>query len=367
LILLNSAVSAAISFDMDAYLSGSIISDFAVAHYSIFANLADAKITNGVAAEFLREAKARGADEISNIYYNNFVDYSAEYPVTGPQVYGVGERELAFFSSVDYEKLRSGNYVIVSNDVINYGDNAVTVPQAGDTLTLTNDNGITQVFEVYDSVDRYPFHLSARFRFANCLTVVMASEVFSDFYGGTEPMQTNINVSAENISDFEIWLDGYTANQNPDLDFISRNTLKTEFDGLRTTYLALGGAMSLILALIGVLNFINAVVASITARRRELAMLQSVGMTGKQTRSMLFSEGICYTALTVVFTLTAGLGIGRLIVQGIAGMTWFFKPSFTVMPSIYCVVPLFAICAVVPLVCYKRLTRESLVERLRVE
>jgi putative ABC transport system permease protein len=327
----------------------------------------NAKNTSGVASAFLREAEARGADEISNIYYHNFVDYSAEHSAIGPQVYGVGKKELASFSDIDYEKLRSGNYIIVSKDVINYGDNAVTVPKAGDTLTLTNDNGTTQDFEVYASVDRYPFHLSARFRFANCLTVVMAGEVFLDFYGEAAPMQTNINVNAENISAFETWLDSYTANQNPDLDFISRNTLKAEFDGLRITYLALGGAMSFILALIGVLNFINAVVASVMTRRRELAMLQSVGMTGKQTRSMLFREGVCYTVLTAVFTLTAGLVIGQLIVRGIAGMTWFFNPSFTVMPSVYCAVPLFAVCAVVPLICYKRLTRESLVERLRVE
>jgi putative ABC transport system permease protein len=180
-------------------------------------------------------------------------------------------------------------------------------------------------------------------------------------------MQTNINVSAENIAEFESWLGSYTTNQNRDLSFISRETLKAEFAGLRTTYLVLGGAMSFILALIGILNFINAVVASIIARRREFAMLQSVGMTGKQLRGTLFYEGVFYTALTAVFTLTAGLGIGRLIVQGIAGQVWFFRENFTAMPSIYCAIPLFVICALVPLVCYKRLAQESLVERLRVE
>ena len=37
-----------------------------------------------------------------------------------------------------------------------------------------------------------------------------------------------------------------------------------------------------IIGLVGVLNFINAVLTGILARKRELAMLQSVGMTGKQ-------------------------------------------------------------------------------------
>jgi len=405
LILLNSAVSATKSFDMDAYVSGSITSDFAVADYTLFSAVASNKNTEGVTADFLREAEARGAEKISNIYYNNFADYSVEYPVTGPQVYGVGKKELESFSDVAYQKLRSGNYAIVSKHVIAYGDNAVMVPEVGDKLTLTNANGFARDFEVISLMDEYPFHLSARFRYANCLDAILADDVFLDFYGEVQPMQTNIDVRAENIPGFESWLGSYTTNQhtppqssgvccshkvlvsgfipydrprgagyetlatnqNPNLSYISRETLKAEFAGLRTTYLALGGAMSFILALIGILNFINAVVASIIARSRELAMLQSVGMTGKQLHCTLFYEGVCYTALTAVFTLTAGLGIGRLIVQGIAGQVWFFRQNFTAMPSIYCAIPLFVICALVPLVCYKRLTRESLVERLRVE
>jgi len=96
-------------------------------------------------------------------------------------------------------------------------------------------------------------------------------------------------------------------------------------------------------------------------------MLQSVGMTGKQLRLTLFFEGALYTALTVFFTLTVGLGICSLIVQVIAGQVWFFRRSFTVLPSLYCVIPLFVICAAVPLVCHKWMEKESLVERLRVE
>jgi putative ABC transport system permease protein len=129
----------------------------------------------------------------------------------------------------------------------------------------------------------------------------------------------------------------------------------------------MGGAMAFILALVGVLNFINTIVASVISRRRELAMLQSVGMTGKQMRGTLFLEGMCYTAMTMIFTLTAGVGVSLLIVRVIAGQTWFFREYLTVMPSVYCVIPLFLICAVVPLICYRWLIRESLVERLRVE
>ncbi|MDR1804414.1 MAG: ABC transporter permease [Treponema sp.] len=362
LILLNSAVSATRSFDMDAYLSGSIISDFAVADYSVFGT-GPVKNTSGVTADFLREAEAQGAGSISSVFYYGYNRSDA----APQQVYGVGERELKYFSDIDYERLRSGKYAVVSRYVLAFDDNAAVVPEIGDTLTITDDNGVVHDIEVVGLIDDYPVQLSARFRYANGLQIILADDVFLDLFGAIQPMQTNINVSAENISGFESWLKSYTSNQNPALDYISRNTLKAEFEGLQTTYLTMGGAMSFILALIGVLNFINAIVASIIARRKELAMLQSVGMTGKQMRSTLFYEGVCYTALTAFFTLTAGFALGRLILQVIAGQVWFFRQSFTVAPSLYCVLPLFLICAIVPLACYKWLVRESLVERLRVE
>ena len=50
---------------------------------------------------------------------------------------------------------------------------------------------------------------------------------------------------------------------------------------MRSMFLLLGGALSGIVGLVGVLNFFNAVLTGIIARRRELAVLQAVGMTGQ--------------------------------------------------------------------------------------
>jgi putative ABC transport system permease protein len=359
LILLNSAFSAARSFDMDAYLSGSIISDFAVAGHGIF-NSALESDTSGVTANFLSEAQSRGG-EISNIYYHG---------EAAAQVYGISETALVYFSDVfdtDYEKLSSGNYAIVSRYIFTYGDNPVNLPEVGNTLTITNDNGVTRDFEVVGLIDAYPSQISTGFRFGNSLDVIVTDNVFLDFFGEVGPMRTNINVRADSIAEYESWLASYTTNQNPDLGFVSRNTLISEFDSLATTYLMLGSSMSLILALVGVLNFVNAIAASVIARRRELAMLQSVGMTGKQLRHTLFFEGGCHAVLSLCFTLTVGAALGLMIVRVIAGQLWFFKQSFTVMPSVICAIPLLIVCVIAPLVCYKRLTRESLVQRLRVE
>jgi putative ABC transport system permease protein len=117
----------------------------------------------------------------------------------------------------------------------------------------------------------------------------------------------------------------------------------------------------------GILNFTNTVTASIFSRKREFAMLQSAGMTGGQLRKTLFGEGAAFAALTAAFTLTVGLGLSRLIMRLIAGQVWFFRESFTPLPSIVCLPLLIAVCAAAPLFCYRQLARESLIERLRTE
>ena len=49
-------------------------------------------------------------------------------------------------------------------------------------------------------------------------------------------------------------------------------------------------ALSVIIGLIGIVNFINSVLTSIITRQKEFAMLQSIGMTGKQQKQMLGSS-----------------------------------------------------------------------------
>ena len=59
-------------------------------------------------------------------------------------------------------------------------------------------------------------------------------------------------------------------------------------------FLLLGGALSFIVGLVGVLNFFNAVLTGIITRKREFAVLQSIGMTGRQRQTMLVYEGLFY-------------------------------------------------------------------------
>ena len=80
----------------------------------------------------------------------------------------------------------------------------------------------------------------------------------------------------------EDYLAELTANDLSELMYESKATLRAEFEGFQNMFLLLGGLLCVIIGLVGVLNFFNAIMTGILSRKREFAVLQAVGMTNKQ-------------------------------------------------------------------------------------
>lgn len=71
----------------------------------------------------------------------------------------------------------------------------------------------------------------------------------------------------------------------------------------KNTFLLVMGSLVAIIGLIGIMNLINILMTGISERRNEFAILQAVGMTGKQLCRMLISEGVLYTGTAFVGTI----------------------------------------------------------------
>ena len=163
----------------------------------------------------------------------------------------------------------------------------------------------------------------------------------------------------------EAFLSDYTNNVNPQFDYESKATYLAEFESFRSMFLLLGGALSFIVGLVGVLNFFNAILTGIITRKREFAMLQSVGMTGKQLKTMLVYEGLFYALGTGFLSLLLAFILGPLMGITMSNMFWFFTYRFTVMP-ILLLLPVFVLLGVlVPLMIYRFAAKATIVERLR--
>lgn len=171
----------------------------------------------------------------------------------------------------------------------------------------------------------------------------------------------------EDNAAMETYLQNYTENVNPELDYESKAIYAGEFESMRSMFLLLGGALSFIVGLVGVLNFFNAILTGIIARQRELAMLQAVGMTGRQMRSMLVWEGLLYALGAAGLALLLTLILGPVTFRAAEGVFWFFTYHLNLMPFLV-IIPLFVLLgAVIPIVTAQATKKHTVVERLRME
>lgn len=158
----------------------------------------------------------------------------------------------------------------------------------------------------------------------------------------------------------------YTEKGDSNLIYRSKHHYAEEFQGFIRMYHIVGAVLSGILGLIGILNFSSVIVTGIYARRQEFAMMQAVGMDGKQLKGTLTWEGLLYALISLIVVLTLGSLTTWALVQAIAGEIWFFTYHFSVTPILLCAVPLLLITWLVPELAYRSLKKKTIVEQLRV-
>lgn len=225
--------------------------------------------------------------------------------------------------------------------------------------------------KVYEEVEytvcalvEVPSALGYRYSIVFSSEYVLGAERFRRDSGTDSVMIYVFNTAEEANAGMDAFLADYTETVRPELDYESKRGIAEEFEGFRDMFLTMGGVLAGIIGLVGVLNFINAVLTGILTRKRELAVLQSVGMTGRQLKTMLVFEGLYYTLLAVLLSLILSLALGPLM-GSVGSVFWFFTYRFTILPVVI-VLPVFlALGALVPLLVYRTVAKHTIVERLR--
>ena len=226
--------------------------------------------------------------------------------------------------------------------------------------------------KVYEDIDytvcalvRIPNSISYRYRVVGADEFILGAERFKQDTGTDSVMTYVFNSTDEAEEGMESFLAEYTESVQPLYDYESRASYEAEFEGFRGMFMTMGGALSLIIGLVGVLNFINAVLTGILTRKRELAVLQSVGMTGKQLKTMLVYEGLYYTLLALAASLVMTVCLGPLVGNMVGEIFWFFTYQLTVLPIVVILPVFLALGALVPLWTYRSVSKRTIVERLR--
>lgn len=221
--------------------------------------------------------------------------------------------------------------------------------------------------EVYTVAACVTIKSSMGYRWYGYDQFVLNADRFKADTGSSSIMTYLFNTTEESNAAMDDFLTDYTGKVNLSLDFESKESYASEFYSFRNMFVMMGGALSFIVGIVGVLNFLNAVLTSIATRKREFAMLQSIGMTRKQLKTMLVYEGVLYAVIATAISLILCLAAAPLLGKVMGIMFWFFTYHFTIIPIVI-MTPIFLILGVLlPLISFRVADKQTIVERLRTE
>lgn len=395
LVLFNTLYTFSIGFDMDKYLAKFVDTDFLTGHADYF-NYQYAGPDNSMSESMIQAIEQEpefleGGRLYANIRDTEFFDTILPAGMTtdqgrnpdtggvGSAVYGLEELPLSRLDvvegEIDPEKLRSGHYIL--EGVPEDDDGRILWDRArfdvGEKVTLVNYRGDSESRLENERMER-EFEIMAKVRMKHYTNTCMVgwdfswylpAEVYKEMVAEPGIMSYAFNVREGGEKEMGAFLLNYTENVEPLMNYSSKSIREAEFAGMKNMVLAVGGALSLVIGMIGILNFVNSMMTSILTRRREFAMLQSIGMTGKQLLQMLMTEGVWYGAASGLVSLVLGVVLSLLAVRNLAGSLWFFSYHFTVLPLVLTVPVLLAVGILLPAVMLRSVERQSVVERLR--
>ena len=125
----------------------------------------------------------------------------------------------------------------------------------------------------------------------------------------------------------------------------------------------LGGSLGMILAMLAVLNYLNVMAAGIQARQDEIATLESIGMTVRQTKNMLRLEGAGYALISIAGALILGIPLSFAAFQAMNAYFISYSVPWAANLILFAVVLL--VCITAPVGLYRKTQNRSVIERLR--
>ena len=287
------------------------------------------------------------------------------YGLDGIPLDTITQQQYLMEGSFDAAAFASGDYILAVGPSVELGESYPVLPTSpvGSVVEL-NGRSYTVMAIVcpLNPVTQLAPQQGENGKFA--LSFILPTAVFREQWPDHTLRQLFLNTDDSHIESMQAFLDEYMASTNPGLPVTSRQTMAEQYQTQTRSSAVMGNAVSVVIALVGVLNFINSMVTAIVSRRREFAVMQSVGMTKKQLCRMLVNEGLYYAGLTLLFSyLISAFAVGvvvRAMVEG--GFTTF---RFTLLPLVACTPVLIFFAVLIPYLCFRNLEKHSIVERLR--
>lgn len=258
--------------------------------------------------------------------------------------------------SIDYDRMTANREVLCTHEY-EFNQDGLSI---GDVLTLT----------LHDGDRKIPFPTT--------LTALTQPETDFSVLVMTEDTWNELGFAYDPTTDIYLYVEDaqYDSVKEALKEIVSENehftlySMDEEMRISRSSIALITYPVYLLLALIAVIGFIsliNTMITSIITRKKELGILQALGLSDRQLVKMLSGEGLVFTAGTLFISLTLGNLFGWLLYkwakqEQLMNISRYHYPLWE---SICLALVLLIGQLLITLLISKKMKKESLIERIR--
>lgn len=133
---------------------------------------------------------------------------------------------------------------------------------------------------------------------------------------------------------------------------------------LRIVVMTFGYGFITLITLISVMNIINTISSGMEERRREFAMIKSVGMTPRSFKKSIYLENIRYGVMALVWGLPVSFGLDFLMYK-ILGSSFDYGYTFRWYYYLAAALAVFAVIAIALLYAVDKIKKDNIIETLK--
>ncbi len=265
------------------------------------------------------------------------------------------------FKGVSYGNNKRVNYdipVINSGDInikiCNFDDDEENV----DTTKYCNKN-IDNIF-----VTNKSFDLIEEFSYMDDFKLIVNKKLYDSISdGGADFTQFNIiSDNTNNIDKLTKELDKYN-----NVNYINiKESMKQTNNLILVVKILMYGFISLV-TLIGVTSVFNTISTSMALRKREFAVLRSIGLTRGGFNKMLFFESLFFGMKSLIFALPVSIGVTILIHYSLADMVSISTIIIPWKAIIISIVSVFIIVLLTMMYSSSKIKKHNIIEQIREE
>lgn len=241
------------------------------------------------------------SDEIWNKYKDSGMFANNEAKNMYTNVYGLDKNLLEQMSvlkgSIDAATFESGQYVIINS--LGQEETGKSCWEIGDTIDIDSVDGSVKSYQVM-AIAELPYELSYESKWEGSSDIFLPMMEWEKITGQSDYYIYAIDVEDDKKDSFENECI-HLIEENANLEYESVKTIyeenKSHFDGLKTMAILI-----LFFILVStIINFFNVIFSEMIGNKKEVANMQSMGISISKIRKSYIIEGILFLLSGIIF------------------------------------------------------------------